>query len=460
MPKLIPASLLALGLFTVTFAVNLQAPLYDAYAAQSDVGATAVTIAFAVYVGGLMPTLLLLGGLSDRIGRRLPIAFALILGAVATALLVQMPCWSSLVVARFILGIGTGLATTAGTAFMTEILGADRARTAALIVTSATSLGFGGGALATGISLGFQGPTLLPASYLVLFVIAPILAMIALALPRVDTPRPVSLLRLPVFPVGTWVFGAAMALAWSTTGMTIAVVPLELAANDLGGWSGLIIFLAIFVGFLCQPIARRMTNEQALTLGFVLIPLGFLVLLAGVWLKFLSLMLLGTCITSAASYGFTYLASLAEVSLRAPDDRARATAGLFVYAYFGFSLPVIASGILADRLGILSALIVFAVVQNIATALFIAIWRKRASSATFIPSASYIRHWFIRSEFTLRPADSDRSSPIFAPAAKVRKVGCECRILNRCPMLGLGRLSLLHQIPAICWTSEVSCLSP
>lgn len=376
MSKLIPVSLLALGLFTVTFAVNLQAPLYDAYAAESDVGATAVTVAFAAYVGGLMPTLLLLGGLSDRIGRRVPIALALILGAVATALLVQVPSWTSLVVARFLLGIGTGLATTAGTAYMTEILGSDRAKNAALIVTSATSLGFGGGALATGISLGVQGPTLLPASYIALFVAAPVLAVIALGLPRMDKPRPVSLLRLPVFPSGTWMFGAAMALAWSTTGMTIAVIPLELAANDLGGWTGLVIFLAIFVGFLCQPIARRMTNERALALGFVLIPLGFLVLLAGVWLKILAFVLVGTCITSAASYGFTYLASLAEVSFIAPDDRARATAGLFVYAYFGFSLPVIASGALADMLGLLSAMVVFAAVQITVTTIIVIIWKR------------------------------------------------------------------------------------
>lgn len=376
MPKLIPVSLLALGLFTVTFAVNLQAPLYDVYAAESDVGATAVTVAFAAYVGGLMPTLLLLGGLSDRIGRRVPIALALILGAVATALLVQVPSWTALVVARFLLGIGTGLATTAGTAYMTEILGSDRAKNAALIVTSATSLGFGGGALATGISLGVQGPTLLPASYIGLFVTAPVLAVIALGLPRIDKPRPVSLLRLPVFPSGTWMFGAAMALAWSTTGMTIAVIPLELAANDLGGWTGLVIFLAIFVGFLCQPIARRMTNDRALALGFILIPLGFFVLLAGVWLKLLAFVLVGTCITSAASYGFTYLASLAEVSLRAPDDRARATAGLFVYAYFGFSLPVIASGALADMLGLLTAMVVFAAVQIMVTAIIVLTWKR------------------------------------------------------------------------------------
>ncbi len=127
--------------------MNLQAPLYDAYAAESDAGTTAVTVAFAAYVGGLMPTLLLLGGLSDRIGRRVPIALALILGTIATTLLVQAPSWISLVIARFMLGIGTGLATPSGTACMTEILGADRAKNAALIVTSATSLGFGGGAL-------------------------------------------------------------------------------------------------------------------------------------------------------------------------------------------------------------------------------------------------------------------------------------------------------------------------
>lgn len=376
MPKMLSVTLLALGMFTVTFAVNLQAPLYDVYAAESNVGATAVTIAFAAYVGGLMPTLLLLGGLSDRIGRRIPIAFALILGALATALLVQFPGWSSLVIARFLLGIGTGLATTAGTAYMAEILGEDHTGNAALIVTSATSLGFGGGALATGISLGIQGQTLLPASFIALFIIAPLLALIALGLPRVDRLQQVSLLRLPVFPSGTWMFGAAMALAWSTTGMTIAIVPLELTANNLGGWTGLVIFLAIFVGFLCQPIARRMSNNQALAIGFVLTPLGFFILIAGVWLKMLALVLVGTCITSSASYGFTYLAALAEISARAPDDRARATAGLFVYAYFGFSLPVIASGALADLVGLLSAMIAFAAVQITATAVIVMVWRR------------------------------------------------------------------------------------
>lgn len=378
MPNFFPAVLLVLALFTSTFAVNLQAPLYGAYASESNVGATAVTIAFAAYVAGLMPTLLLLGGLSDRIGRRIPVAMALLLGTAATSLLVIRPDWESLVLARVLLGIGTGLVTTAGTAYMIEIMGTDHARHATLLVTSATSLGFGGGALATSLSLGLQGPTLMPASFIALFAMAPLLALMVLKLPRVDTPQRVSLLRLPVFPAGTRVFGIAMALAWSTTGMTIAVVPLELKAQGMGGWTGLVIFLAIFIGFLCQPLARRMNNARALGLGFVLIPLGFLILLAGVWTSSIILVLAGTCLTSSASYGFTYLAALTEVSIRAANNRARATAGLFIYAYVGFSLPVIASGALADMFGLLPAMVIFSIIQICITTVTVFFWIKPA----------------------------------------------------------------------------------
>jgi len=381
MPKYLSISILALALFMVTFAVNLQAPLYSSYVGQNDLGATAVTIAFAAYVAGLMPSLLLLGGLSDRIGRRVPICFALLLGVLATCLLVVIPGWGTLVFARFLLGVGTAFATTAGTAYMTEIMGEDRARQAALMVTSATSLGFGGGALATGISITLQGHSFLPASFMVLFVLAPALAIGILALPRADVKKAVSLLRLPVFPNGTWIYGTAMALAWSATGMTIAVVPLQLEQHGLANWTGPVIFLAIFIGFLCQPIAKKMSNTNALGLGFVMVPAGFCTMLFGAWSQQISLVLLGTAITSGASYGFSYLASLSEFSIRAPENRARATAGLFVYAYVGFSIPVIASGALADKYGLLNAMGIFGVALVIITTIVVVLW-KRASFVT------------------------------------------------------------------------------
>tara|TARA_R110001606_G_scaffold8479_2_gene37434 strand:- start:28121 stop:29314 length:1194 start_codon:yes stop_codon:yes gene_type:complete len=364
---------LAFALFVTTYAVNLQAPLYSVYAENSQVGAAGVTMAFAAYVAGLMPTLILLGGMSDRIGRRMPIAMALCLGIVGTALLVLVPSWPSLVMARLLLGISTGFATTAGTAYMAELFRPDRTRQATLLVTSATSLGFGGGALATGLSLTYQGPSIMPTSFIALFVAAPLLALAVLALPSADTPRQVPMLRLPVFPTGTWQFGTALALAWSATGMTIAVVPLQLQAQGLGAYTGVVIFLAIFVGFLSQPLARKLGNKASLSVGFVLVPLGFLTLLMGVWTQSIVLVLAGTAITSSASYGFTYLSSLAEFAMRAPDNRARAAAGLFVYAYAGFSLPTIGSGALADRFGLLTAMTVFAMLLVMST--LVVVWR-------------------------------------------------------------------------------------
>jgi MFS family permease len=172
----------------------------------------------------------------------------------------------------------------------------------------------------------------------------------------------------------------AMALAWSTTGMTIAIIPLQLSAHGYGNWTGLVIFLAIFAGFLCQPLARRLSNSRALATGLLLTPLGFLFLLSGAWLNSIGLVLLGTTLSSASSYGFTYLSALSEFSTRAPENRARATAGMFVYAYVGFSIPVIGSGVLADMFGLLTAMSAFGLLL-VAASIAIAAYMFHAPSA-------------------------------------------------------------------------------
>lgn len=226
----------------------------------------------------------------------------------------------------------------------------------------------------------------MPLSYVLLFISAPVLAIITMAMAKVDTPRAVSLLRLPVFPAGTWVYGLAMVLAWSTSGVVIAVVPLELQALGLGSWTGMVVFLAIFTGFLCQPFARRMKNSTSLALGFVLIPTGFVIIVLGLKIDSVGLVLIGTCLTSAANYGFTYLGSLLEVTSLAPDNRARATAGLFTYAYVGFSIPTVASGILADKVGLLPAMTVFGTCLVVGTVLLALVWNKKTGSSAVIPA--------------------------------------------------------------------------
>lgn len=87
------AACLAFGLCLITLAVNLQAPLYTAYAELSGYGAAATASAFSGYVLGVLPVLLVLGGLSDRIGRKPPIVVALLLSMVATLVMGRRSAW-------------------------------------------------------------------------------------------------------------------------------------------------------------------------------------------------------------------------------------------------------------------------------------------------------------------------------------------------------------------------------
>ena len=142
-------AILAFALCLVTFAVNLQAPLYTAYAALSGQGAAATAVAFSGYVAGVLPVLLLLGGLADRVGHKMLIVAALCLSMVATVLMLLAPGLTTLAFARVLLGIGTALASATGTAYMCELMQGGDSRSAANRVTASTSLGFGLGAATT-----------------------------------------------------------------------------------------------------------------------------------------------------------------------------------------------------------------------------------------------------------------------------------------------------------------------
>ncbi|WP_188792048.1 hypothetical protein [Salipiger pallidus] len=81
--------------------------------------------------------------------------------------------------------------------------------------------------------------------------------------------------------------------------------------------------------------------------------------------------------TSASGYGFTYQSSLSEISMLAPENTARANAGFFIYAYSGFTIPVIATDGLADGIGLVPAKANFSAVQLACLASLALAWRSR-----------------------------------------------------------------------------------
>ncbi|MGC3895520.1 MFS transporter [Pseudomonas urmiensis] len=360
MPNRYAPALLAFALCIITLAVNLQAPLYITYADLSGRGAAATAVAFSGYVLGVLPILLALGGLADRVGRRPLMLAALGLSMLATLLMLLAPSLETLGVARLFLGLGTGLASATATAYMGELMtGSDNSR-AANWVTASTSLGFGLGAALTSLFL-LAGPSLTPGS----FHLQLLLAFIAIILVwRLPDPRPAqrtAMLRLPCYPAGSLAYGFAILLAWACVGLVIALLPGILRQHGLSAWSGFSTFCVISCGLLFQPMARRLPSAQATLLGLAILPCSYALLAWGADSGALLAVLLGAVAASSACYGLIYLGGLAAVNQLAGSEKTRASAGFFLLAYMGFSLPVIFTGLLSDALGSQLALVLFGI---------------------------------------------------------------------------------------------------
>ena len=61
--------------------------------------------------------------------------------------------------------------------------------------------------------------------------------------------------------------------------------------------------------------------------------------------------LLAAFLASSSCYGFVYLGGLSGVTQSAGTEQARASAGYFLMAYMGFSIPVIFTGLIVDQYG-------------------------------------------------------------------------------------------------------------
>ncbi|WP_415842666.1 MFS transporter [Pseudomonas reidholzensis] len=353
--------MLAFALCMMTLALNLQAPLYITYADLSGRGAAATAVAFSGYVLGVLPVLLALGGLADRVGRRPLIIAALALSMIATLLMLLAPSLQTLGIARLFLGLGTGLASATATAYMSELMAASDSSRAANWVTASTSLGFGLGAALTSLFL-LNGPSLTPGSFHLQLLLAAVAVVLVWRLPD---PRPAqrgAMLRLPYYPAGSLAYGFAILLAWACVGLVIALLPGILRQHGLSAWSGFSTFCVINCGLLFQPMARRMASAQAALLGLVILPCSYALLAWGADSGQLVAVLLGAVAASSACYGFIYLGGLAAVNQLAGTEKTRASAGFFLLAYLGFSLPVIFTGLLSDYLGSRVALLAFGAV--------------------------------------------------------------------------------------------------
>jgi len=138
------------GVFVVFMASAIPTPLYPLYQARFDFSSVVLTCIFALYVCGTLAVLLLVGNLSDNIGRRPVLLLALGSALLGSLVFIAAEGALGLLAGRAFHGIAVGFFGAAGAAALADLEPrGDRSR-AALFATVANMLGLVAGSLLAG----------------------------------------------------------------------------------------------------------------------------------------------------------------------------------------------------------------------------------------------------------------------------------------------------------------------
>ncbi|HEX5496257.1 MAG TPA: MFS transporter [Mycobacteriales bacterium] len=416
----IPAGL---AVFGVGWGANQFASLLPVYRDHTHLSQTTVTAMFGTYAIGLIPALLVVGPVSDRLGRRRVLRPVLIASVAATVLLIAGAAQVWLLFAgRFLAGVASGAAFGPGSAWIKELSAGGSPGAGARRAAISLSAGFGAGPFTAGLVAQWAPlPEVLP--YLVHVALMLGITPLAWNAPetvraaragRADRPHRVSgagraVLAGParavaraagtprfgrvVAPAAPWVFGLPTIGFTVLTGLVsghTAGLPVAFAAVVIG--------LTLLAGVLVQPLAAWVEGSRP-GLGM---PAGLLAATVGLGLAVAvavttqPLLVPVAAMALGASYGILLVSGLREVErLADPDELAGLVAVFYALTYLGFAVPYLLAE-LAPHLGY-PFLLAAAAILTLATAALTAVLGRAEPE----PSA---------------PDRTGRTSPALAPA--------------------------------------------
>jgi MFS family permease len=350
-------------------ASSAPSPLYVVYQQQWQFTAWVLTLVFALYVVGLLGSLLVVGGLSDHLGRRPVLAAAIALEMVALVLFSVAGDVVVLSAARVLQGIATGAATTTLSATLVD-LEPSHARGRAGVITSVGPLtGLALGALGSGMLVEF-GPAPTRLVYALLFGAMVLAAVVVALMPETSLRRPGALaslrprvampayLRADIVPVVP-----AMIAGWALAGMYLSLGP-SLAAELLGQHNrlvgGVVVMLLAGTGALAIFLLRSRPASVLLAPSSALLGLGTLISLAGTagglgWLAGVGTVVAGFGFGASVLATFGTFARVAE-----PHERSAVFALANIIGYLGNSVPAVLGGIAVTALGLKTATEIYA----------------------------------------------------------------------------------------------------
>jgi predicted MFS family arabinose efflux permease len=360
------------SIISVAFAGSVVVtPLYSLYQQKFGFSEITLTLVYAVYVVGNVIALLLLGQVSDQIGRKRVAMPALVLAALSALLFLLATGTTFLFLARLLIGLAVGVASGTGTAWLADEFGPANRSTATVSAAAANLGGIALGPLLGGL-LAEYAPWPLELPFIVYIAI---LAVVAIALSPVSGSRPAGVASVrdvrvrPRVGVPRELYGAFAAPAvtgfvtFALGGLYFALIP-GVVIRDLHNTNlavgGAVVSELAAIAAAVIVLGRRLSPAVAMTSGLVLLLPAVGLVVAAQAAGSMVLLLIATAV-GGVTMALGYRGSLQVVNEIAPDDRrAEVTSSYFIACFVGNSVPVIGLGVLSTLTQPLTGTIVFA----------------------------------------------------------------------------------------------------
>ena len=349
------------SLVAVFAAVGSTIPLFNIYRAEDGFTNAGISLTVVAYSAATLTTLLVLGRLSGRLGRRPTSIASLTLVLLGCLLLLDVHVIGILIAGRLLMGLGSGLAGSSLTSYIVDTAPARPAWLAAVASSQTVMLGLAVGALGSGALVQFapwprELVYLAAAGFLIVCV-----ALIAVSPETVvRTPggwrslRP--RVRVPVRVKNLLPVAAAVFLAtWATGAFYQAFVP-GLVKGQLHSHSPLVtgLVFAAYMGpsALGAPLGGQFTSASAQRVGMSIFLAGWAGIISSIATGTLFLFIAATIVAGVGQGVAITAATHGLLHGSTPADRAPIFSAIYLLCYSSAAIPALISGELSSILSL------------------------------------------------------------------------------------------------------------
>jgi len=366
---------------------NMATPVYPYWKAKIGFSAGAMTGIFALYIAGLVVSLIISGQLADRWGHKAVLIPGLVLAAFSCLLYMDAESVMTLTFARILTGFAVGTVVTAGMASVIELGGISRIRTSSLLASIAIMFGAGIGPLMSGfVAQHLVDPVMMIYRIEMLAVVICLGFVCMLPLQKIPVPDTPLRLKLPaVYPQNNIhiALGVAVYIPDLTSVSFVAALAPTMFLHQLGSNSPLLAGAAVALTFLSaslvQPIIKGLKIRTLLSFSALICIISLGAMSTSV-INHSVLTLICAGILAGISQAMAQLGAISLISQQVHASvRAQANALFSLGGYIPAGIFSGISGFVIDLAGLTNAVCLLSVlVSLLALGGGIFVWRSKS----------------------------------------------------------------------------------